>query len=97
MSNDLQEYYIPKHLDTPPKIIFWSVDEFLMFAAPIMFGMLTEQLVISTIVGMVLYTNWKKVKGIGKGNVPLFFIYWFLPKTFSKFKKTPNSNNTLFV
>jgi len=97
MSNDLQEYYIPKHLDTPPKIIFWYVDEFLMFCAPIMFGMLTEQLMISSIIAVIFYTNWKKVKGIGKGNVPLFFIYWFLPKTFAKFKKTPNSNNTLFI
>jgi len=97
MNNDLQEYYIPKHLNTPPKIIFWQVDEFLMFCAPIIFGLLTEQLMISTIIAVIFYTNWKKVKGIGKGNVPLFFIYWFLPKTFSKFKKTPNSNNTLFV
>ena len=94
---NLQEYYIPQHLDAPPKIVFWQVDEFMMFFAPVIVGLLMEQLLISSIVGMVLYSNWKKIKIIGKGNVPLFFLYWFLPRTFSKFRRTPHSNNTLFI
>lgn len=97
MSYDIQEYYIPKHLDAPPRIVFWYVDEFMMFFTPIILGMFLEQLLISTIIGFLLYTNWRKIKGIGKGNIPLFFIYWFLPKTFSSFKKTPHSNHTLFI
>lgn len=97
MADNLHEYYIPRHLDAPPRIIFWQVDEFMMFFAPIMLGFLMEQLIVSTILGMLLYINWKKIKGIGKGNVPLFFIYWFLPKYFIKFKKTPHSSNTLFI
>jgi len=94
---NLQEYYIPQHLDAPARIVFWQVDEFMMFFAPIVLGLLMEQLLISSIIGMVLYTNWRKIKGVGKGNIPLFFIYWFLPKVLSKFKRTPHSNNTLFI
>jgi type IV conjugative transfer system protein TraL len=94
---DIQEYYIPKHLDSSAKIVFWQVDEFMMFFTPIVFGLFLEQLLIATIVGYLLYINWRKIKGIGKGNVPLFCIYWFLPELFSDFKKTSHSNNTLFV
>lgn len=96
MSN-LQEYYIPKHLDSPARILFWTVDEFMMFFAPILMGLFLDQLLVATIIGVFCYSKWKRIKGIGKGNVPLFFIYWFLPKKFTKFKRTPHSNKTIFI
>lgn len=94
---DIKEYYIPKHLDSPPKIIFWTADEFTMFFAPVMLGLFLDKFFISAVVGVFLYNKWRQIKGIGKGNVPLFFIYWFLPKYFIGFKKTPHSSNTVFI
>ena len=97
MSQDYEEYYIPKHLDSPSKIIFWQVDEFMMFFAPIMLGLFMDKLLVSSIAGILIYMQWKKIKGLGKGNTPLFFIYWFLPKVCISFKRTPHSDQTLFI
>lgn len=97
MNNNLQEYYIPKHLDSPPRIIFWSVDEFMMFFTPVLLGLFIDKLFLSALVGIFCYIKWRQIKGVGKGNVPLFFVYWFLPKCFVKFNRTPHSSSVVFI
>lgn len=81
---------ILNYVDTPLKILFWTVPELLMLFVPCFVGMLISQLTIGMLTA-AFYFWLSKVyqRHFGKGQLQAV-MYWFLPAN-RRFKNLPHS------
>ncbi|MCE2993408.1 MAG: type IV conjugative transfer system protein TraL [Alphaproteobacteria bacterium] len=93
---NLEEFYIPRTLDEPAKILFWPYDEGLVLLAPIGLGIILGYNLFGMISGLALFIGWRKLKGSNQSNYIIGLAYWYLPPWFIKFKKTPPSHYRIF-
>jgi type IV conjugative transfer system protein TraL len=80
---------ILNYVDTPLKILFWTVPELFMLFVPCFIGLLISQLMLGIVISL-LYSWLTKVyqRRFGKGQLQAVF-YWFLPNP--QFKRLPPS------
>ena len=89
---ETEAYYIPKHLDEPERVLFWSIDELLIMILPvIIIGFCFNYFILSMLIAGVGVTQWKKFKGSEQANLHLYMMYWFYPPSFLSLKATPKS------
>ena len=84
--------YIPKHLDDPPRFLFWSIDEAGVLILPIFFGLFFGFLCTGLLFGSALLVLFRKLK---QGRGTTFFLsacYWYLPYCESIWRATPPSH-----
>ena len=92
MSLETEVYLIPKYLDEPERILFWSLDElFVMLLPVIIIGFCFNHLAYSFGVGLVTCVHWKRFKGSEQANLHLYVLYWFYPHWVTRFSATPKS------
>jgi conjugal transfer pilus assembly protein TraL len=80
-----QNYYLLNHLDDPMRFLFFTMDEFVVLAGPLLIGMLVNQMLSGALISLVLYKILKFIKNVAKGVGLRQLAYWFLPikeKTF---------------
>jgi type IV conjugative transfer system protein TraL len=92
---DLEKFYIPKHLDAPPRFLLWSVDEAMSALIPVFLGAVMSLGIFTPIIAIISFKTWKKIKGSsnssgGQGFVKTF-IYWNYPSKILGLKATPDS------
>lgn len=85
------DYYIPRHLDDPEKIGFWTIDEAIAMVGPFALGIVFKSIMIGIVGGLVCYFALKKIKGGGRENVALYAFYWHLPSRLLGLRFTPAS------
>ena len=51
----MDKYSIPKHLDDPELIGFWSLDEFLVLVIPFTWGILAQHVVIGLLLAVAAW------------------------------------------
>lgn len=85
------DYYIPRRLDDPERIGFWTVDEAIAMAAPFALGLLFKGVVFGIAGGLAAYFLLKKAKGGGRENIALYALYWHLPSRLLQLRFTPSS------
>lgn len=74
---DLAAFYIPKSLDEPEKILFFTLQEFGLFMAPFGVGMLLGHTIKGLVCACALLVLYKK---FNKSNLNIvFLVYWYLP------------------
>lgn len=95
--SDIETYYIPKSLDAPARLLFWSADEAMIMIIPMVIGITLGYTIAGMIVGLIAFLGWRKLKGGHKLNHIIFWAYWMLPSRLFKFKKTPHSHHRLYV
>lgn len=87
-----KSYYIPKHLDDPPKALWFDADEVIVFATICFPGILLKSFMIFVVfLGLSLYITYQYTK-IKSGKIKGFlihFIYWTLGML--KLKRVPRS------
>jgi conjugal transfer pilus assembly protein TraL len=88
--SDAEAYYIPRNLDEPEKWLFWSMDEAIMFLAPLILGICINEMAISLVTGLVLYLGLKRLKGTDQANLALYAFYWFFPSCITRLKTPPS-------
>lgn len=88
----MEKYYIPKHLDAPARILFWTFDEALMFMVPMFIGVMTNHGVIGILFAVGLFKGWKRIKGVGNSNLLKCLAYWHYPASVLGLKSTPDSS-----
>ncbi len=81
---------IPRHLDDPPRFLFWDLDEALLFMLALIVGMLMQAFFIGCAVGAVLVVLYGKAKSGRHRAFALHLMYWHLPVGLG-FKRTPPS------
>lgn len=94
---DIAAFYIPRCLDEPEKILFWSLDEVGIIIVPFLVGIIVGHTIIGMIIGILLYTKWRKLKGTGSSNLIIYATYWYLPSFVTSLKATPLSHYRLYL
>lgn len=86
----MKRHVILNHVDTPLKILFWTVPELLMLIVPCFVGLILDQLTLGLFVSAFYYWGSKKYqRTIGKGQLQAL-LYWYFPAN-SRHKTLPPS------
>ncbi len=76
----IKRHVILNYVDTPLKILFWTVSEILMLIVPLFIGLMINQLMLALII--ILFNFWANKKyqqHFGKGQFQAVS-YWFFPR-----------------
>lgn len=93
----MNQYAIPRHLDDPELIGFWTLDEFLVMVVPFAAGILLQHIVIGIMAGLVGWYGFRKLKAGRNMYWVLHYAYWYLPGHFFGYKVMPPSHIRLMV
>jgi conjugal transfer pilus assembly protein TraL len=88
----MDRYAIPKHLDDPELIGFWTLDEFLVMVIPFVWGIMAQHIVIGLIVSTAAWFGYRKLRAGRSMSWILHFGYWHLPGEFFGLKAFPPSH-----
>lgn len=87
-----KSYYIPKHLDDPPKAFWWDMDEIILFSSIVFPGILLKNftvLLIFFMLAVIVVFQYTKLKAGKLRGFLWHFSYWVLG---FKFKGIPDSS-----
>jgi conjugal transfer pilus assembly protein TraL len=68
---------IPRHIDDPPTILFWDLDEFVLLCIFIVLGILSGKLLMFGAVGLVLSKVVGRFKQDKSDGYFLHILYWW--------------------
>lgn len=88
----MDRYDIPRHLDDPELIGFWTLDEFLVMSLPFVWGVLSQHVVIGLVAAVCAWFSYRKAKAGRQMSWLLHFAYWNLPGGFFGLKLAPPSH-----
>lgn len=92
-----EKFYIPKHLDDPPRFLLWSMDEAMSAMLPIFLGTMMGLGIIGPILSIISFKSWKKIKGSGGQGLLRSIIYWYYPRDLLDLKSTPYSSIKSYI
>lgn len=73
-----KKHQLYKTLDNPLRVIFWSIDEFLLMVIPLMIGfMMASPFILLS--GIILKISYSKFKRKFPDNRLKHMVYWHLP------------------
>ena len=84
-------YLLPRRLDDPELIGFWTIDEFLGLIIPFAWGILAQHIFVGIALAFVAWFALRKAKSGGASAQLLHACYWYLPGSFLGLKATPPS------
>lgn len=88
----MDDFTIPKHLDEPEIIGFWTLDEFLVMLVPFFWGVMAQHIIIGLFLAVFGWWSFRKVKA-GRGTSWLLHLgYWMLPSKFFGVRGLPPSH-----
>lgn len=88
----MDQFLIPKHLDDPELIGFWTLDEFLVMLIPFAWGIVTQHIVIGLVVSVCSWFGYRKLRAGRSMYWVLHYAYWHLPGEFFGLKVAPPSS-----
>ena len=88
--------FIEQKLEEPGKFLIFTFDDVIAFAVPVVVGWLSKQLIVGFVVGLILYSLWKRIKGEGGLIRVKAAVYWFLPCEVSPYRSFPDSAVTIW-
>ena len=76
----MQRHVILNYVDSPLKILFWTMPELLMLVVPCFIGLIIDQVTLCLIISVFNFWVSKKYQQyFGKGQFQAV-TYWFLPR-----------------
>ena len=81
---------IPRHLDDPPRFLFWDLDEAILFMLALILGLTVDLLFVGAATGVALVVAYGRAKSGRHRAFALHLMYWHLPVTLG-FRRTPPS------
>ncbi|VWX49820.1 type IV conjugative transfer system protein TraL [Novosphingobium sp. 9U] len=88
----MDRYAIPKHLDDPELIGFWTLDEFIIMFVPFLWGVLSQHIIIGLVSAIGAWFVYRKAKAGRSISWILHVAYWHLPGSFFGLKVAPPSH-----
>lgn len=67
---------IPRYVDRPPQILFWTADEFVPVVSVVMLGMLSGLFAPSLVVAILLSLFLRKSRGERLDGYSMHFMWW---------------------
>ncbi len=83
---------IEQRLQDPPRFLMVPADEAFVFGFPVMMAMLGKVILTGFVVGLVLWTIWRRMKGDGGLVMMIGALYWYLPSATNMFAGLPESS-----
>ncbi len=90
-------YQLPRRLDDPELIGFWTIDEFLGMVIPFAWGIMAQHVLIGIAIGAGAWLTLRKAKAGRASSRLLHAAYWYLPGSFFGLKATPPSHCRLLA
>ena len=88
----MDKYQIPRYLDDPFRVVFWTLDELVVFGIPFVLLFFTfNSPLIAMVVATIAVLGMRKLKGDRGPHFLLHLVYWYLPPI-SRFKVVPPSH-----
>jgi conjugal transfer pilus assembly protein TraL len=81
---------IPRHLDDPPRFLFWDLDEAILFMLALILGIMVDLLFVGAAIGVTFVVAYGRAKSGRHHAFALHLLYWHLPVTLG-FRRTPPS------
>jgi type IV conjugative transfer system protein TraL len=91
-----EEYYIPRDLDAPIKILFWTTGELFLISMAFCTGVMVNHTLLGLLVGCGAVWLMKKFKGSGGVNIYVLSYYYF-PSWYIRVKHNPKSHYRIFI
>jgi len=79
---DLDNYRIPKHLDSPPMFLMWEADTAGIFLIFCLSGFLLKSF-LPAVLGLILARGYARLKQDGSRGVLVHLLYWYTPSSSS--------------
>jgi conjugal transfer pilus assembly protein TraL len=67
---------ISRYIDAPPTVLFWEIDEVIVFASCVLFGLLVDHLFFALILGAVVVKLLMTLKKSRAEGFFMHFLYW---------------------
>ena len=83
---------IEQKLEEPGRMAFFTTDDAAMFLGPCLIGFLGRQLIPGIVVGLILFSLWRRLKGEGGVERLKAAAYWFLPVELSPYRSFARSD-----
>lgn len=83
---------IPRHLDDPELIGFWTIDEFAGIIVPFTWGILAQHILIGIGLAVGAWFALRKAKAGRSASWFRHAAYWYLPPGLTGLKATPPSH-----
>jgi conjugal transfer pilus assembly protein TraL len=87
---------IPKRLNDPPKMMFWELDQAMVFMAALMLGITVEMTLTSMAVGLLAAWGYGKLKSGKHRGFAKHALYWYTPFV-NGMRRTPPSHIREFL
>ena len=94
---DLSAFIIPRTLDLPEKILFFTINEIVLIMLPTIFGILANHTIKGLIIGILMLFLSKKLKPTNNGYNINHLCYWYLPDWLFKTTILPPSHIRIFL
>lgn len=91
-----EENFIPRKFQED-KILLFNKNEFVIFFLFASTGMLLKHLLVGIFAGFIVIKLLKKWNKTGRQAFLIGFVYWHLPPSLIRFKKTPPSFMQVFT
>ena len=92
MSDNSNTVRIEQKLEVPGRLFFFTTDDAAMFLGPCLVGMLGRSLIPGIVIGLILFSLWRRLKGEGGVERLKAAAYWFLPVELSPYRSFPRSD-----
>lgn len=93
----MSNYLIPRSLDKPYRVLFWTIDECIVAIVPFLFfWLLWDSPLTGMAISGVLLTLLRKLKGKDGEAYLLQLVYWHLPP-FLKLRVIPPSYQRIYL
>jgi conjugal transfer pilus assembly protein TraL len=66
----------PHHIDEPPTLLIWRMDDLMPIVLALVGGILTDHLAISLIIGALLAHGYRKFRDRQADGYALHLLYW---------------------
>lgn len=88
---------IPKYLDEPERLLFWTIDEFIALIVPIVFGFAIGVFWLGLVLSPLSSGLLMKTKKRRSPGAFLSRCYWYLPSSLVPLKAVPLSHQRVWV
>ena len=83
---DHDQHYLLNYLDQPSRFLFFTMDEFIALASPLLTGMILGWMITGFIGSLCGYGILKFLKSKFKGGTLRHAMYWYLPTSRKQMK-----------
>jgi len=83
---------IPRRLNDPPRMFWWDLDLALLVLAATLLGMIAGYFVTGVAGGLLAAWVYNRAKSGQHPAYALHLIYWYMPASVVKLKRTPPSH-----